>query len=106
MTEQNEMPEEQRNPDLTQLEEFFEVEMSPGEGWAVILYDDPYHLRDHVVLQLVKALGCSAGLADGIVDRIENHGKGVVIISNHAEAKRVQLILREIRLKTEMRRIG
>lgn len=103
--------------DFFEYDEFSELErpdvdgllspsMETGEGWAVILYDDPYHLREELVRQLMKALRCDIDLADGIVGRVERLRKTIVIIANHREAKRVQRVLKDIQLITEIRKIG
>ena len=83
-----------------------ELSSSFGEGFAVILYDDDHHFREDVIVQLVKALRCDISMANGIVARVEANGKGVVTITSKTEAERINTILLEINLKTQVRKVG
>ena len=77
-----------------------------GEGWAVVLFDDMVHFRGDVLIQVIKALRCSAQAANAIVERVEQSGKSVVVITTFAHALHVDAILREIKLKTKLRKIA
>ncbi|MBN1517065.1 ATP-dependent Clp protease adaptor ClpS [Candidatus Sumerlaeota bacterium] len=106
MSEPMDNSSEAQQPDWSHLNELLETHLSPGEGWGVVLYDDTCHYREDVVHQVMKALQCGAQMADGIVERVEKMQKSLIIITTHAEARRVQTILSEIRLTTRLRRIG
>ena len=77
-----------------------------GEGWAVVLFDDEEHYRGDVLVQLIKALRCSAQMANAIIANIEQCGYGVVIITSFVHALHVDAVLREIKLKTKLRKIA
>ncbi|MFC1601511.1 ATP-dependent Clp protease adaptor ClpS [Candidatus Sumerlaeota bacterium] len=77
-----------------------------GEGWAVILHNDEDHIRDEVVLQVMIALRCGIGMADGIVARVEYAGKAIISITSLREARRMLRILEAIALHTELQHIS
>lgn len=77
-----------------------------GEGWAVILFDDAVHFRGEVLIQVIKALRCSARMANAIVARVEQCGQSAVIITTFTHALHVDAVLREIKLRTKLRKIA
>ena len=105
MDNQNKTPGASGQPATAEPDEAVDSGELHGEGWAVILYDDNVHIRDDVVAQVMKALRCRVSVAEGIVARVESQGKGVVTIAEYEEAKRVDDILREIGLKTELKAV-
>ena len=70
--------------------------------WKVILYNDNIHSFDEVILQLVKATGCSLQRAENIAWKAHTEGKAVAFEGSFEECFRVQGVLREIQLVTEI----
>ena len=70
--------------------------------WRVILYNDDIHTFDEVVLQLMKATGCSLSRARSLTFEAHTNGKAAVYEGTMDACLRVQGILREIQLVTEI----
>jgi ATP-dependent Clp protease adaptor protein ClpS len=70
--------------------------------WRVILYNDDVHTFDEVVLQLVKALRCSVDQAEALTWLAHTQGKAAVFEGSFEDCFRVQSVLREIQLITEI----
>ena len=70
--------------------------------WRVILYDDDIHTFEEVIVQLVKATGCSAQQAERHAWTVHTQGKDCVFEGEFADCFRVQGVLREIGLVTEI----
>ena len=70
--------------------------------WRVILYNDEIHTFDEVILQVMKATGCSAEQAERHAWTVHTEGKDCVYEGEFEECFRVQGILREIQLVTEI----
>lgn len=70
--------------------------------WRVILYNDDIHSFDEVILQLVKATGCSLQDAERYALKAHFLGKAAVFEGTFEECFRVQGVLREIQLVTEI----
>ncbi len=68
----------------------------------VILFNDKWHTFDEVVGQLIKALGCSSGKADAIAFEAHSNGKAMVYEGPMSECLKVNGILEEINLNTEI----
>jgi ATP-dependent Clp protease adapter protein ClpS len=73
-----------------------------GEPWKVILYNDHIHTFDEVILQLQKALKCSAQRAENIAFEAHTRGKAVAFSGEFDECFRVAGVLREIQLIVEI----
>lgn len=73
-----------------------------GEPWKVILYNDDIHTFDEVILQLQKALKCSAQHAEKIAFEAHTKGKAIAFSGEFDECFRVAGILREIQLIVEI----
>lgn len=73
-----------------------------GEPWKVILYNDDIHTFDEVILQLQKALKCSAQRAEQIAFEAHTRGKAIAFSGEFDECFRVAGILREIQLIVEI----
>ena len=80
-----------------------EEEESVDEPWRVILYDDDIHTFDEVIHQLRKALGCSHTHAEELTYKVHNDGKAEVFEGSFEEAFKVNAVLREIQLITELK---
>ncbi len=73
-----------------------------GEPWKVILYNDDIHTFDEVILQLQKALKCSAQRAEKIAFEAHTRGKAIAFSGEFDECFRVAGVLREIQLIVEI----
>ncbi len=72
------------------------------EPWRVILFNDDIHTFEEVILQLIKATGCSTGHAEKIAWTVHLEGKALAFQGSFEECFRVQGVLREIQLVTEI----
>lgn len=72
------------------------------EPWRVILYDDDVHTFEDVIVQLVKAIGCTAARAEQHAWTVHTEGKDCVYTGDFFECLRIQGVLREIALVTEI----
>lgn len=73
-----------------------------AEPWKVILYNDDIHSFDEVILQLIKALGCSTEKAAQITFEAHTKGKAMAFSGAFEECFRVASIMREIQLLVEI----
>lgn len=71
--------------------------------WRVILFNDDVHAFEEVIIQLVKAIGCTEGRATELAWEAHTKGKSIVFEGDFQECFRVQSVLREIALITEIR---
>ena len=71
--------------------------------WVVLLYNDDIHTFDEVIHQLVKATACSLKEAEAHAWTVHTKGKATVYQDEMESCLRVQSILREIELITEVR---
>lgn len=71
--------------------------------WKLILYDDDIHTFEEVIQQLQKALGCSLSKAQNLTMKVHNEGKAVVYEGAFEECLRINAILQEIQLITEIK---
>ena len=72
------------------------------DPWKVILYNDDIHSFDEVILQLIKATRCSTLDAGRIALQAHMRGKAMAYQGAFDECFRVQGILHEIQLVTEI----
>ena len=70
--------------------------------WRVILFDDDVHTFEEVILQLMKATGCSSERAERHAWTVHTRGKDLVYQGEFFDCFRVQGVLREIQLVTEI----
>jgi ATP-dependent Clp protease adaptor protein ClpS len=91
-------------PNLPQVEVLEEeaTEERLDAPWRVILYNDDIHSFDEVILQLIKATGCSTAQAEKYAWQVHTEGKAAVFEGSFEECFRVQGVLREIQLVTEI----
>ena len=82
------------------------VEDAPEERmdtpWRVILYNDEIHTFEEVIVQLIKATGCSTGQAEEWAWQVHSKGKANVFEGSFEDCFEVQGVLREIQLVTEI----
>lgn len=79
------------------------VEELISAPWRVILYDDDIHTFDEVINQLIKATGCNLGKAEEITFKVHNEGKATAFEGDFEECLRVDSVLKEIQLVTEIK---
>lgn len=79
-----------------------ETEERTDAPWRVILYNDEIHTFDEVISQLIKATGCATGKAEELAWKVHTNGKAAVYEGSFEECFRVQGVLREIQLVTEI----
>ncbi len=72
------------------------------DPWKVILYNDEIHSFDEVILQLIKATGCSTEDAARAAWQAHMMGKAMAYQGTFDECFRVQGVLHEIQLVTEI----
>jgi ATP-dependent Clp protease adapter protein ClpS len=89
-------------PDVETLEEET-TGTDTDHPWVVILFNDEVHTFEEVIRQLVKATGCSRSRAEDLAMTVHTKGKANVYEGTFEECFRVQGVLREIQLVTEIR---
>ena len=89
------------DPDVLTQEEVA-VEERVDTPWRVIVYNDDIHTFEEVILQVVKATGCTTERAELHAWTIHTRGKDSVYQGEFFECFRVQGVLREIQLVTEI----
>jgi len=91
-----------RSPGV-ETEEQTEVEDSVDTPWRLILFDDDIHTFDEVIHQLIKALGCSVEKAKEMTYKVHNDGKALVYEGAFEECLKINSVLQEIQLITEIK---
>ena len=79
-----------------------ETEERMDTPWRVILYNDEIHTFDEVIRQIIKATGCSTDRAERLAWQVHTEGKANVFEGSFEECFRVQGVLKEIGLVTEI----
>lgn len=79
-----------------------EVETREDTPWRVILFDDDIHTFEEVIVQLMRATGCSAAQGEKHAWTVHTRGKDCVYEGEFEDCFRVQGVLREIQLVTEI----
>jgi ATP-dependent Clp protease adapter protein ClpS len=87
----------------TETKEKEEVKESVNNPWRLILYDDEIHTFDEVISQLMKATGCSLSEAEDKTWKVHNEGKALVHEGEFEECLRIDSVLKEIQLVTEIK---
>ncbi len=91
----------EETPDVVEVIEE-EVEERMDMPWRVILYNDDIHTFDEVIMQIIKATGCSMSQAKAYAFEAHSKGKACVFEGTFEECFRVQAVLKEIQLVTEI----
>lgn len=78
-------------------------ETAQAAPWTVILFNDEEHTFDEVIRQLVFALPCDQTHAYELTSRVHHEGKATVYLGAFEDAMRVQSVLEEIGLVTEIK---
>lgn len=89
--------------ELTKVESEEEVHYSVKSPWRLILFDDDIHTFDEVIEQLMKATGCSLAKAEELTWKVHNEGKAIVHEGEFEECLRIDSVLKEIQLITEIK---
>lgn len=79
------------------------TEDSIQSPWRLILYDDDIHTFEEVISQLMKATGCSLARAEELTVQVHNEGKATVHEGDFEECLRIDGVLKEIQLVTEIK---
>ncbi|MEX0994776.1 MAG: ATP-dependent Clp protease adaptor ClpS [Balneolaceae bacterium] len=98
MQEKKESPK----PEVEVLEKT-DTEEEEETPWRLILYNDEEHSFEEVINQLIKALGCSVSKAEELTWKVHNDGKAVVYEGTFEECLRINSVLQEIELITEIK---
>jgi len=97
-------PDKQETPDVEvdvlEKEEEDDQNQTP---WRVILYDDDIHTFREVINQLKKALGCNHSRAEELTYKVHNEGKAEVFEGSFEDCFKVNSVLKEIQLITEIK---
>lgn len=81
-----------------------EQEIDPTDNpWSVILYNDDVHTFEEVIAQIVKATKCSLQHAQELTIQVHTNGKATVYEDQLEPCLKVQAILQEIELITEIK---
>ena len=89
-------------PEVEVLVEIEEKE-KVNTPWRLILYDDDIHTFDEVINQLIKALGCSLAKAEELTLKVHFEGKAIVYEGLFEECLKINSVLQEIQLVTEIK---
>lgn len=73
-----------------------------GLPLKVILFNDDWHTFDEVILQLIKATGCTKGKAKSLAFEVHVKGKAVVFEGQLEKCLKVTSVLEEIALHTQI----
>ena len=87
--------------EITETDE--EVSDAVRSPWRLILYDDDIHTFDEVINQLMKATGCDLSRAEYLTNKVHNEGKATVHEGEFEECLRIDGVLKEIQLVTEIK---
>ena len=79
-----------------------EADAAVDTPWRVVLYDDDVHTFEDVILQLMKAVGCTPEQGYQHALTVHTEGKDCVYQGDFFDCFRVQGVLREIQLVTEI----
>ncbi|GBD88919.1 ATP-dependent Clp protease adaptor protein ClpS [bacterium BMS3Abin03] len=89
----------QENPEV---EIYEEERIDAGLESRVMLYNDDWHTFDEVILQLIKATGCSYDEARSKAFEVHIKGMATVYNGEFKDCLRVSSILEEIALHTQI----
>jgi ATP-dependent Clp protease adaptor protein ClpS len=88
--------------DDPEVETLFAEETAVLLPSRVLLYNDEIHTFDEVILQLMKATGCTMMEAEGFAFEVDSRGLACVYEGEMGECLRVSSVLEEIALHTEI----
>jgi ATP-dependent Clp protease adapter protein ClpS len=79
-----------------------DIEVAIQEPATVILFNDEIHTFDEVIEQLIKALRCDTTKAEALTWEVHNNGKAAVFKGEMTECLKVNSVLEEIALHTQI----
>ena len=79
-----------------------EEKISIGLPFKVVLYNDEEHTFDEVIVQLIKAVGCSFKEARSFAFEVHVKGKAIVFGGDLPACLKITSILEEIALHTQI----
>lgn len=94
---------ESETEEITKTETEEKVEDSVNTPWRLILFDDDIHTFEEVITQLMKATGCSLSEAEDMTWKVHSEGKATVHEGEFEECLRIDGVLKEIQLVTEIK---
>jgi ATP-dependent Clp protease adaptor protein ClpS len=68
----------------------------------VVLFNDDVHTFEEVITQLIKAIRCPLEKAEALAWEVHSNGKAVVYTGEMSECLRVNSVLEEIALHTQI----
>ncbi|MEC4685001.1 MAG: ATP-dependent Clp protease adaptor ClpS [Nitrospirota bacterium] len=88
----------------TKVSLFEEASTFVIEPWNVILINDNRHTFDEVIVQLMKATGCSPDQAREITWQVHTQGEALCYTGPRERCEHVASILEEIELRVRLER--
>ncbi len=92
---------------LADVEELTKTEVQTEEKinspWRLFLFDDDIHTFDEVIEQIMKAKGCNRSVAQDLTFQVHNNGKAIIHEGEFLECLKMEGVLKEIQLVTEIR---
>ena len=95
------MPGSKENLPVEVVEEV--AQTSIAEPWQVVLFNDDVHTFDEVIYQIIVAISCPMNRATELAWQVHTTGKAIVFNGQFQDCFRVQAVLCEIELITELR---
>lgn len=71
-------------------------------AWRVLLFNDEIHTFEEVIVQIIKATGCSRGRAEDLTWTVHHEGKAQVYEGDFESCLKVEGVLSEIGLITRI----
>jgi ATP-dependent Clp protease adaptor protein ClpS len=91
-----------RNAADTELDYFRDTDTLIDVLPRVLLFNDDHHTFDEVIVQVMRAVGCSEARAEGIAWEVHSRGQALVFEGELFECLRVSSVLEEIALHTQV----
>lgn len=79
-----------------------EIDVAIQEPSTVILFNDEIHTFEEVIGQIIKATGCDTSRAEALTWEVHSRGKAAVYEGEMSECLRVESVLEEIGLHTQI----
>jgi len=86
----------------TDIDVFEDEDVSIGLLSRVLLFNDDWHTFDEVIVQLIKAIGCTFEKARAYAFEVHVKGQCIVYKGEMTDCLRVTSILEEIALNTRI----
>lgn len=90
------------NDTLLEVEDLAATSVSVGLAARVILFNDEEHTFDEVIVQIIRATGCSMDRAEALTLEVHHRGKAMVFEGAIDACMRVSAVLEEIELHTHI----